>query len=78
MGATQLNHFCIDVVYNTVDGDAGKRDELCIYPVAKAAAAKAKQATLVTYDCVHFDIYNSPWFEKSLRAQLDFLKKHAV
>lgn len=57
---------------------AAKRDELCPYPAAQAASSKAKQVTLVTLDCVHFQVYNKPWMEQAVAAQLDFIKQHGV
>jgi fermentation-respiration switch protein FrsA (DUF1100 family) len=57
---------------------AGKRDTLCPYSAAQAAAAKAPRATLLTLDAGHFDPYNAPVLQDNLAKQLSFLKQNAV
>lgn len=54
---------------------AGKRDELCPYKAAVAATALARNATLISYDCLHFDIYGPPWRQKAIAEQVAFLQR---
>ncbi len=40
------------------------------------AAKLGELATVKTYPCDHFDIYQGEYFEMSISDQLEFLKKH--
>ncbi|KAF6258426.1 Alpha/Beta hydrolase protein [Scenedesmus sp. NREL 46B-D3] len=57
---------------------AGKKDGLCPYFAAMSAQRRARNATLVTYDCLHFDIYNPPWFQQAVDKEVEFLLKFGV
>lgn len=57
---------------------AGKKDNLCPFTSAVAAAAKAPKGHLLSFDVGHFDPYVQPTLGQSLQKQLDFLKEHAV
>jgi fermentation-respiration switch protein FrsA (DUF1100 family) len=57
---------------------AGKKDNLCPFVSAVAAAAKAPKGHLVSFDVGHFDPYVQPTLGQSLQKQLEFLKEHAV
>uniref|UniRef100_A0A383VDA3 AB hydrolase-1 domain-containing protein n=1 Tax=Tetradesmus obliquus TaxID=3088 RepID=A0A383VDA3_TETOB len=57
---------------------AAKRDGLCPYAAAQAAQRKAVNATLATFDCCHFDIYNAPWFQQAVDEEVKFLLKYGV
>lgn len=57
---------------------AGKKDNLCPFASAVAAAAKAPKGHLLSFDVGHFDPYVQPTLGQSLQKQLDFLKEHAV
>lgn len=57
---------------------AAKRDGLCPYAAAQAAQRKAVNATLATFDCGHFDIYNAPWFQQAVDEEVKFLLKYGV
>jgi fermentation-respiration switch protein FrsA (DUF1100 family) len=55
-----------------------KRDALCPYPAAQAAQLKAQNASLLTFDCLHFDIYNAPWFQQAVDEEMKFMLKFGV
>jgi fermentation-respiration switch protein FrsA (DUF1100 family) len=55
-----------------------KRDALCPYSAALAAQRKARNATLLTFDCLHFDIYNPPWFQQAVDKEVEFMLKFGV
>jgi len=57
---------------------AGKKDGLCPYSAAVAAAAKAPRATLISLDAGHFDPYVQPTLGQSLQQQLRFLKNYVA
>jgi hypothetical protein len=56
----------------------GKKDNLCPFAAAVAAANKAPKGTLVALDVGHFDPYVEPTLSVSLKKQLEFLKQNAV
>jgi fermentation-respiration switch protein FrsA (DUF1100 family) len=43
-----------------------------------AAQRKARNATLLTFDCLHFDIYNAPWFQQAVDKEVEFMLKFGV
>lgn len=50
------------------------RDSLIPIEAVRKTAAAIAGARLVELDCSHFDPYTGPWFERSVAAQLDFLR----
>ncbi|PZS17644.1 MAG: alpha/beta hydrolase [Pseudonocardiales bacterium] len=56
-----------------------ERDEIApaesVREVARRVGARAQ---VQSFDCGHFDIYAGPIFDKSVAAQVDFLRRHAA
>lgn len=57
---------------------AATRDQTTPYAAAAAAAVRARQCELVSYDCGHFDVYVAPNFERTVSDQIAFLRRHAI
>jgi pimeloyl-ACP methyl ester carboxylesterase len=53
------------------------RDSVAPSAAARAAAWRAKgRAEVRDYPCLHFDIYQGEWRERSIADQLHFLRRH--
>lgn len=57
---------------------AARRDQTTPLGPAQKAAGNAPRATLIEYDCDHFDPYLPPLFETVVAAQVKFLQAHLV
>jgi pimeloyl-ACP methyl ester carboxylesterase len=54
---------------------AAVQDSLIPIDAVRKAAARIPNAKLVELDCPHFEPYVGAWFEKSVAAQVAFLKE---
>ena len=56
---------------------AAKNDSLCSFEAVEAAAAAARDATLLARDCTHFELYRGAEFAAVIDSEVAFFVKHA-
>jgi len=55
---------------------AAEQDSLIPYAATRRAAARIACCQLEALPIGHFDLYEGPWFEKSIALQIAFLRRH--
>jgi pimeloyl-ACP methyl ester carboxylesterase len=55
---------------------AAKRDSLIPFAATRRTAARIRSCQFEALPIGHFDLYDGPWFEKSVALQIDFLRRH--
>lgn len=90
MGPTFRNEMCargiLSIALNRPVTFAGKvrcpimvviaeRDNIAPPASVRAVAHEARRGESVSFDCGHFDIYSGEIFEKSVSAQVSFLRR---
>ena len=54
---------------------AAERDSLIPFAATRRTAARIRSCQFEALPIGHFDLYDGPWFEKSVALQIDFLRR---
>jgi pimeloyl-ACP methyl ester carboxylesterase len=55
-----------------------RHDSLIPYQAVMWTAARIKKGEFILLDCNHFQPYKGEWFERNIKAEIDFLKRHLI